>query len=177
MESHRNLGFFIGVTVGTLVLSLFTTHSFSSFPPIPVIYSTRHSLLISWLSVTHSICTLNLHPTAKTPPSPTLTGTLSGYLFRILADSTHRCSEGGTGNKQEVRIKGMSEASWEPLLSQPYCQIQPSLVRSNAPYERSSTAYKLAAVWTDRGVDALYRMQLFTKSKWNYLHTVFIKWY
>ena len=53
-----------------------------------------HSLLISTPPVTHSTST-HTH---------TLTGTLSGYLLRILADSTHRCSEGETEHKQEVRV-------------------------------------------------------------------------
>lgn len=50
-------------------------------------------LLTVWLSphlltVCHSLCL------CVPPPPPLLTGTLSGYLLRILADSTHRCSVG-----------------------------------------------------------------------------------
>ena len=82
-------------------------------PPLPA----THSLLISGLSVTTSAVSAPLSPRPAT--SPVLTGTLSGYLLRILADSTHRCSEGETGNKQEVRIKGMREASREPPLTLP----------------------------------------------------------
>lgn len=55
---------------------------------------------------------LSLHFAKKKTLLPLqLTGTLSGYLLRILADSTHRCSERErqqTNRKSE--IKGMSGA-------------------------------------------------------------------
>lgn len=66
-------------------LHLNPNHSASSIPHM------THSLSLDY----QSLC---LDPT--TPPP--LTGTLSGYLLRILADSTHRCSKGETTNKQEV---------------------------------------------------------------------------
>lgn len=73
---------------GTLVLQGENHSRISSSMLLPAF--NYHLLTVSLnphlLTVCHSLCV--------PPPPPVLTGTLSGYLLRILADSTHRCSVG-----------------------------------------------------------------------------------
>lgn len=62
------------------------------------------------LTVCHSLCV--------PPPPPLLTGTLSGYLLRILADSTHRCSVGE--QRESQKSQGCERPPWRHSLNLKY---------------------------------------------------------
>lgn len=78
------------------------------FQPLTTTCSLCRSILIYWPSVTHCV----------PPPPPLLTGTLSGYLLRILADSTHRCSVGE--QRESQRSQGCERLPWRHSLNLKY---------------------------------------------------------
>lgn len=120
--------------------------------PTRRIHSLSHSLLIYWVSLTNPYRTAKNNPHPQLPPHlPSLTGTLSGYLLRILADSTHRCSEGETGKQTGgQRLQGWGQAWVGPLGSLLSCSHPRPIQRSIGEFKHCQSGSRMSGRYSIR---------------------------
>lgn len=107
------------------------------------------------LTTTCSLCRSMCVP----PPPPLLTGTLSGYLLRILADSTHRCSVGEQRERQ--RSQGCERPPWRHSSNLKYKTDRGQRVyMNNSAWYRSVNAFLFLFALIQHGHSNLYVMML-----------------